>query len=645
MEQHPTLWSISPYLHHAMQLRSVGRGGENTAALSVNHPGHVRRALGNCPGDPAARKAYEHAYDILIEALAHYRDVFVAEPRLLEGAIRGLPDSPINDDVSPSHLTATPKAILAIMDENVPLATARYGNRLASVWLQQGLPPAPAKQPVPFGYEFRPGMLKFIEGFSVSRGGGAVDISSESAYPGVRNARRKLRLEKRFGHGSAVLGTALDPANREPEDSDIPLVMVGLPSLAVRDTSGRLLPYFLITGLLYIMVAARRIAEATAATEPLPVVVNLSFGILAGAKDGTGRLERIFDALCNPALELEGLGPLHLVLPMGNARQWQCHAELAPGKGENLGFLLQPDDRTPTYVEIRSHGVADPWIQIARPGSYLENEDSWIDLPEHGQDVVKLEGSLRHGQVRGRDLGVTVYQDVETTTIGGCRRLRILAFSPTANPELGGQESPAGLWHIRLAPGSSTAAGGIVLDVQRDDSIRGLSSGGRQARFTHPDYPLHDDTGRLRLDDEGNGSPVKRSGTVNAYATAKHVWRVGGSYGRVAEADRRSRVVPYSGLAPGKDPDGDVLAPCEESRTRHGLPADSMQGGFKLRATGTSLSAPAVAACLVRVLAEGPPRTAAATASGRWDPEALKAEVKNRLARERPPPAKGARPY
>lgn len=583
-----SIWSISPYLHHAIALRPDTGTDDPGRSFAINHAALVAEAFGGVPEDAVGRRAY----DTVMDALNYYSAAFAAEPNLLKQAVRGIPSSATDLSQVTAQSGTRPKAVLGIIDENVPLDSRVYGDQLASIWVQQGAPVGTQNQWLPFGYQFHGTDLSETQKEAEKQGMNPTRVAGDLAYGAKGLERRKLRLFERFAHGAAVLGKAM-----EYVDDRTPLAMVGLPSLAVRDTSGRLLPYFIVTGLLYLMAVTRQMSQSLqdggcGFGDGLPVVVNLSFGILAGPKDGTGRLEEVFDAICDPHLNVPDLGPVHLVVPMGNARQAQCRAVVpSASETQELGLLLQPDDKTPTYVEIRTTGDAQANIELVRPGC-----GTGAMLPTYtGQDVVSLSDSS----------GVTVYHEVETTADGQTRHLRILAFAPTANPHLGGPEAPAGTWRLRVQSGSPE----VTMGVQRDDSLVGLGSGGRQARFSHPTYQVYGDDERIILDDLDETCPIKRRGTANAYASATHVWRVGGVYQEVSPDDPDGSIVPYSGFAasdPGDRPiAGDLLAPCETRKARFGTLANSMGGSFKLRTNGTSLASPIVAACLARGLANG----------------------------------------
>jgi hypothetical protein len=155
-----------------------------------------------------------------------------------------------------------------------------------------------------------------------------------------------------------------------------------------------------------------------------------------------------------------------------------------------------------------------------------------------------------------------------------------------------------GNWRLRV----SADRGEVTLAIQRDDSLDGLRSGGRQARFVRQSYTTLSANGRPLTDDPiSRPSIVTRAGTFNTLASGRHVWRVGGRFVRNGE------VVPYSGLAPeaeDRPAEGDVLEPSDQSNVRLGVLAQSLSGGAPLRVSGTSMSAPRLAHRLACILSE-----------------------------------------
>lgn len=577
-------WNKSPYLHHALS------SGTSEPTDPKDMSRLLEAAFGGVPQTGSALKAYQ-----TIEfALSYYGDVFKAEPSLSETsakvlrALKAQKARPENEEYL-RDLPSDPNklAVLAIMDEALPFDYRRTKKRLAAFWVQHGAEDDKGpNDDLPFGQELRGGQLADLNRDGRGEGADSTTIVAKKVY---RRKRREIRTQEKVTHGAAILGEAV-----RGSDEHCPLVLVGLPSPAVRDTSGRLLPFFIIAGLLYVMATTRELAKQLNKGNPprLPMVVNLSFGVLAGPKDGQSPIERVFESLANPDLGLSGLGPMHIVLPMGNGRLAQCIARITAGSSQRLGFHLQPEDKTPTYLEIRAQGEDPLALKIAPPGT-----ERWVPLTDCKPGESIAVAGLR---------GVQVYKDSELTVSGGQRTSWLLAFPPTVPVAIDGEYTRPGTWKLCFSEGTRK----VDLAIQRDDSLFGLASGGRQAHFVDPDYTVHDSAGRIIADDTGNESPVFRTGTVNAFATARHVWRVGGGYRQARRDKNDDLVVPYSGVMPtsknGEDAWGDILAPCENSRTRSGMLVESMAGGVKLRSSGTSLAVPLVARLLTDNLAKGP---------------------------------------
>ena len=201
--------------------------------------------------------------------------------------------------------------------------------RVSGFWLQQGDMDDDDQGDLPFGREFAQNKVRLNRR---ARGEGSIAVA-EGHYK--RQPRKALRSLKRVTHGAAVLGEGVLRSKSQHS-----LVLVDLPAPAVRDTSGRLVPFFIIAGLVYILAKTRRLAEQHEIAAPgLPVVINLSFGVLAGPKDGSSPIEQVFDALSVENLGLPGVGPVHIVVPMGNGRLEQCIAKLEEGKPRDLGQI------------------------------------------------------------------------------------------------------------------------------------------------------------------------------------------------------------------------------------------------------------------------------------------------------------------
>ena len=89
-----------------------------------------------------------------------------------------------------------------------------------------------------------------------------------------------------------------------------PIIAVQLPVSVTEDTSGSKLTAYAAAAIHYIVDRADRLAGNG---PRLPIVINFSYGMLAGPHDGTLHIERIIASFIATA---DGLRP---VLPTGNA--------------------------------------------------------------------------------------------------------------------------------------------------------------------------------------------------------------------------------------------------------------------------------------------------------------------------------------
>jgi len=170
------------------------------------------------------------------------------------------------------------------------------------------------------------------------------------------------------------------------------------------------------------------------------------------------------------------------------------------------------------------------------------------------------------------------------------RELLLIVFPPTAGFDCDKLARP-GDWlinHIHKDPAS------VNLFVQRDESLDGLASGGRQSRFIDDRYRRYTVDGMWEKDDASNPDcPIKREGTVSAYANAKSITRVGSNFAR------SGKLAFYSAMAfsSGREPlDGDQRRSVDQSLNIGGMSVTGTRTGSVQRLSGTSLASPMVAA-------------------------------------------------
>ncbi|MBM2578006.1 hypothetical protein JQC91_17000 [Jannaschia sp. Os4] len=485
--------------------------------------------------------------------------------------------------------------ILAVIDDVLPLThrtlqAADGASRIASVWLQ-GARAAPSRDPdapgrdLPFGRELRGPAIDALrhahthggtlDEEAMLRAAGLVDPGRGALHCGGRRAR----------HGAAVTDLL---AGAEPGDplARCPVIGVGLAPEVVRDTLGTFAPYYILAATLHVLHRARRLCrwiEARRGWEAgrlaPPVVVNLSFGLTAGPKDGYGLVERFQDAVAREADRpgadpADRLGPVRFILPVGNHRLARCRAALRPR--ETVTWRVAPGDRTPSFAEI--------W---GPPRSALPERPMQVALRLPGGAEMRT-AFTAHGQrtdLEAPDGTSLATAYLSRASVGGTVRETItLALPPTDGSVPTAGPGGHGITLHADAPAD--------LYVQRDDSVRAYASGGRQSHLDDGAYAPTDPSGRPRAHDPGTPGPVRRSGTVNAFACGRHQVRVGA----VTEAGAE---VPYSALPEGA-PDGrDHAAVAERGVARRGVVARGLYAASAEAASGTSFAAPQVARALV----------------------------------------------
>ena len=402
-------------------------------------------------------------------------------------------------------------------------------------------------------------------------------------------------LAERVSHGAHVMDVAcqVDPL---PAQGTRPIIAVQLPSATVADTSGATLGPQVFDGLCYFIFRAATIASA-AQTGQLPVVVNVSYGTIAGPHDGSSPFEVALDHLldcCNP-LDANGYPitpPFRVVLPAGNNHLSRCHAcvSLDPGQHREIAWRVLPDDWTESYVEIwLPNGASALTFNITAPDGQTTGAFS-------------AGNKLVYGSVAGPVATVFYYPP----GLVGPRALVWFGLAPTGAPDGGLPVAPAGVWRIGIDNPGVTPVDDIEAWIQRDDSAPGYARRGRQSYFDDPAYGRYDDGGREIEDDADPrtiASYVKRAGTLNAIATGREPVVIGGF--------RRSDSVPakYSASGPVVHPPGrgspnddgpDAMAPSEDAPSHRGVLAAGTRSGSCAAMNGTSVAAPRVA----RLLAE-----------------------------------------
>lgn len=479
-------------------------------------------------------------------------------PELLDAAALGGAPPPLGGDV------------IAVIDDGCAFANERFRrsdakaagwhSRIGCLW-DQGRGPgarAPWRPVADFGYGHELVGADIDALLAAHTSGGIVDEDA------VYHAAGEQRTDNLALHGTHVLDLA---GGADPHDADVPtLIFVQLPREAVRDTSGGWLNTHVLDALWYIQSRVQPDAR---------LVVNLSFGAMAGPHDGSSLLEQAMDDFCRRRPE-----DFALVLPAGNAHGSDCHAELRlePGASGVFTWRVRPDDPTDSFIELYLEGddTAAVRAELLPPA-----------LPSSG--VVGFDRALVARDAAGLARCALVCVGPRAAE----REARIVVMLAPSDP-LGRSiaMAPAGDWRLRLYNGGASKVR-VPAWIERDGRAEIAPFGaGAQARFV--ELPAGADVAARLMQER----------SLNSIAHGTEPIVVGACVG-----SEPLRMSGYSGSGPARAPSTrlgpDVVAVAEEAPTYDGVPAAGSRSGFRFRLNGSSVAAPQVARRLMALMRAG----------------------------------------
>ncbi|MCP8940199.1 S8 family serine peptidase [Alsobacter sp. SYSU M60028] len=513
--------------------------------------------------------------------------------------------------------------VVGVIDDGLPFAHERFRDRngrtrVEAVWVQDGDYRGPVDI---FRYGREITRDEIDQALDDCRPGGPVDEDEVYRRLHVADFARSgwRSLARHATHGAHVMDLAcgFDPADAP----DWILVGVQLPVATTRNTSGTTLASYASDALKYIRNTALTLANGG---PRLPVVVNLSYGLVAGPHDGTHILEEAIDTVVRDYNQAGAGLPMRVVLPSGNSRQGRGHAEFqfTPAKPEHeLSWRVHPDDLTPSFVEI--------WLP---PAVAVSRRVEVIVVPPGARPASP---PLGEGDAKALELeddgGVLCQVTYHQPTPGSQRGMFLIALQPTARIEGAGSLTPvdpiapSGVWTVRVRNLGLTRRETVACWVQRDDTPFGYPPRGRQSFFEDRQYRRFDEKGRVEDGRDLPGCPIKRDGLMNAIATGDEPVVVAGF-----RADNGS-LLDYSAGGPTPGTPGaslwtrtgpDVAARSEDSGACPGVFGAGTRTGSLVAMGGTSVAAPRVARLIAEFLAEP---SAHAGTGGRPDVRSLAA--------------------
>lgn len=415
---------------------------------------------------------------------------------------------------------------------------------------------------------------------------GQVDEDAVYAQAGYINVR------KRWAHGTEVMDLAgglrpnplhaatLPASAREQREALGKVRLIGVQfrtaGRTVRDTSGRWFAVHALDAMRYIL----RRADDLASGATYCVVLNLSYGYMAGPHDGSSMIERAID-------ELIALHPdLAVVVPAGNSNVLRCHArvDLINGAPQDLTWRALPDCATPGFLEIWLPEHVNPSTVTVR-----------ISTPSGDISPVISVKTLHVWQSGADVLCTVVYLDRVAT---GQRSMILIALAPTITRQPARIAAPAGNWTVTVS-NDAPANGSLEIHawVQRNETAYGFPMRGRQSRFDDPRYKRF--VGGMHVRDFDDVKPVswiRRSSTLNSIATGASTVVIGAYRRADGTAATYSSTGPSLRATVRDGPDATAIS--EDSPACAGVLGASTRSGSLLAISGTSAAAPQVARLL-----------------------------------------------
>ena len=434
------------------------------------------------------------------------------------------------------------------------------------------------------------------------------------------------RLQRRSAHGTHVMDMATGPyfvqdtmctrtGGIEPQNptwqtaqtsltegggqnaSDAQIIFVQLPMRTVQDTSGRnTMTKDVIDALTYIL---------SQCADDTQIVVNLSWGALAGPHDGGHALEQHLDALIASQRALHpmlppmpaGMNRLQITTPAGNGYQSRTHAyaQLKPGDSQLLQWRTEPDDATESYMEIWLSDDLEVELVVSDPFGNV------FPAVTHGQvqNLTGYQAPLQPGSI----LGVCYNGALLNGQNGHCV---LLALAPTCSFANTRPTAPHGIWRVWVV-NTGNCEGIVDAYIERDDVALGTRRGARQSYFEDKNYDRQAVEDNQRVDLECPNphlAYVRREGIFNNISTGLLTEKVGGLRETDAEFAEYSPNGFSSGSTkrPGTATPVPHFATTEESRTLRGIRAAGTRAAGSARLSGTSSAAPQIARDLFNAL-------------------------------------------
>ncbi|MCA0422602.1 MAG: S8 family serine peptidase [Proteobacteria bacterium] len=561
-----------------------------TLTASEDEIGYVQQLVDDPDGDlsaPTMRTFHVYRPESLVHQdggfrPSEYYTILHAGPPISGTCFGKKPTAPSGFDAPPKPVPAAGGVAIGIIDDGIGFANARFSDRngrarIQRIWLQD------IGEPLGTGSVSVGRVLTNTDIDALRDRHGDDERAIYAEVAGARQNRPDHKpLAFRRSHGTFCLDVATGAeAGEGPENR--PIFAVQLPADAVADASGATVGAYILQGV-------RQIIRWVDAHQPgMPLVINFSYGLLAGPKDGTHAIELALDAMLD--LRRARGAPTEMVLAAGNsfAARTKAAFMLAAGKSAAIDWVILPDDGTVNFAELWFDGQSDAveWSQASVTLAPPDGGPGQSLALTTGQDQVLMADGVPIAMMSARmGLGAT----------GKRVRVVLAVGATTFRKECCPAAAPHGRWIITLTNGTKDVLE-ARLYVQRDNTPAGYPERGRQSRFDHPGgHGRNPATGNYN--DAGKG-PLGEGDTLSAIATGPGLIVTGAAATVPVGGGFAPAHYTASGPSMGrKQPDYSAFADIGVKNS--GILASGTFSGSVVAMNGTSVAAPQV----VRMLAE-----------------------------------------